>query len=821
MIFKKSYLTVFILLCVSCNVFAQTTPVDEKVAVLITGWGLPAGYVFEYAWRSHDAARIGDVTEYEGQPCKFGHVGPFPHQAHMLIIPWELSFSTPGGFPVGGSTLYELIFDNHGIYRYDSDADLYISGNPNEPPVFPDTIPPGMLITPLVEVLSQSGELQYGADPRTGEDTLAGWYAIGGGIFHPFSNGIGDLYDASPATYMRYYALMTGPPAETHEAKMPPSSVQAQDAHLEQLLENAFGDSIDVRHGAYNKVTGYSEHHWDVAADFANEGFRKMLLARETTDHNRYANEFFTLNYTKEKLCELGVLNDMQIEQTRQVGRTPEFNTMNVMNLQRFIEAHPEGSTIGIIYATRGLTWAANESGADFKPAHPWSKEVYHENAYLNYLSWKKAVQRAYGDRYDLVFTQGGVDSDLREDNFFTYALGNDVDLQGFGGETIFINTRDAIALAVADGLDKLVVAPCHWNYDNLDTILRMKEINDLPLTPKADLEAGYYDMLHCEDDNNTEIDCTSPDKAVEIAVASSYSNLAQEFATAYYVVLRGTLERFGLYPEGEEPAVEASRMVTKLSGGTVEVTNGASPIAGAKIVIPGDPYPDLPQTFAPDNATAPNDPADTLDCLWEDTEIIIGYQPQPAAMASAVAVGPAVHFGPYRNFFNRDVTVTIPYVSSLVGDNDVKVYIYNHLTTDWDPIDPETVDTINELVTFKTQVLGLFQAGADNVTLIVLDSFTAEAGAGQVTLKWSTKAEIDNTGFNVYRATSKGGPYSIINRELIAAQGSPAEGAAYIFVDETVQNRKAYYYKLEDIDTNGVTTMHGPAKATPRLIKK
>jgi len=68
---------------------------------------------------------------------------------------------------------------------------------------------------------------------------------------------------------------------------------------------------------------------------------RKMLLARETTDHNRYANEFFTGNYIKERLCEIGVLDEMEIYQTRQVGRTPEFNAMNVMNLREHIEAYP------------------------------------------------------------------------------------------------------------------------------------------------------------------------------------------------------------------------------------------------------------------------------------------------------------------------------------------------------------------------------------------------------------------------------------------------------------------------------------------------
>ena len=42
-------------------------------------------------------------------------------------------------------------------------------------------------------------------------------------------------------------------------------------------------------------------------------------------------------------------------------------------------------------------------------------------------------------------------------------------------------------------------------------------------------------------------------------------------------------------------------------------------------------------------------------------------------------------------------------------------------------------------------------------------------------------------------------------------------QGAAYEFVDADVQNRKTYYYKLEDIDLSGTSTMHGPVIATPR----
>jgi hypothetical protein len=103
--------------------------------------------------------------------------------------------------------------------------------------------------------------------------------------------------------------------------------------------------------------------------------------------------------------------------------------------------------------------------------------------------------------------------------------------------------------------------------------------------------------------------------------------------------------------------------------------------------------------------------------------------------------------------------------------------------------------------------------------TLITLSSFTATSSGRKVILEWSTASEIDNAGFNLYRAESENGEYMKINDNLIPAEGSATQGATYQFIDDNVKNRTTYYYKLEDIDTHGTSTMHGPVSATPRLI--
>jgi len=103
--------------------------------------------------------------------------------------------------------------------------------------------------------------------------------------------------------------------------------------------------------------------------------------------------------------------------------------------------------------------------------------------------------------------------------------------------------------------------------------------------------------------------------------------------------------------------------------------------------------------------------------------------------------------------------------------------------------------------------------------TLITLSAFDAHPEFGKITIVWSTASELDNAGFNLYRAETEQGPYSRINDTLIPAKGSATQGAQYEFIDKDVRLWKTYYYKLEDIDLNRVSSMHGPVSATLRLI--
>ena len=103
--------------------------------------------------------------------------------------------------------------------------------------------------------------------------------------------------------------------------------------------------------------------------------------------------------------------------------------------------------------------------------------------------------------------------------------------------------------------------------------------------------------------------------------------------------------------------------------------------------------------------------------------------------------------------------------------------------------------------------------------TMISLSGFAAIPRTKTILLTWSTETEIDTAGFNIYRAESENGDYIKINSELIPAEGSSTQSTSYEFIDKDVKNRKPYYYKLEDRDLGGNSTLHGPISATPRLL--
>lgn len=103
-------------------------------------------------------------------------------------------------------------------------------------------------------------------------------------------------------------------------------------------------------------------------------------------------------------------------------------------------------------------------------------------------------------------------------------------------------------------------------------------------------------------------------------------------------------------------------------------------------------------------------------------------------------------------------------------------------------------------------------------ITPVVLKSLSATAVENGILVAWETATEVNNLGFNIYRAELVDGERAKINPELIMSKLAPGDlfGATYEFLDESAAIGVTYYYWLEDVPLeSGVTPgIYGPISA-------
>ncbi|MDX9953332.1 MAG: DUF11 domain-containing protein, partial [Anaerolineae bacterium] len=101
-----------------------------------------------------------------------------------------------------------------------------------------------------------------------------------------------------------------------------------------------------------------------------------------------------------------------------------------------------------------------------------------------------------------------------------------------------------------------------------------------------------------------------------------------------------------------------------------------------------------------------------------------------------------------------------------------------------------------------------------DVPTAVELRYFRAVGQASGITLEWSTAVEIENFGFNLYRATEPDYTRASLLTFVPSECRGNLCGADYSHTDETAAPDSTYWYWLADVDMNGVETQHGPVSA-------
>jgi fibronectin type 3 domain-containing protein len=119
-----------------------------------------------------------------------------------------------------------------------------------------------------------------------------------------------------------------------------------------------------------------------------------------------------------------------------------------------------------------------------------------------------------------------------------------------------------------------------------------------------------------------------------------------------------------------------------------------------------------------------------------------------------------------------------------------------------------QAVDTSNNSSGNSNEASGTPTAGPDVTPPAAPKNLAAAAGDASVGLNWTANTESDLAGYNVFRGTTSGGPYTKINSSLVTAPS---------YNDTGVTNGTTYFYVVQAVDSsNNPSGNSNQATATP-----
>ena len=148
-----------------------------------------------------------------------------------------------------------------------------------------------------------------------------------------------------------------------------------------------------------------------------------------------------------------------------------------------------------------------------------------------------------------------------------------------------------------------------------------------------------------------------------------------------------------------------------------------------------------------------------------------------------------------------------LDYVTPTTGNTYGALVGFNNVGTN----DGGQLDSYQDIV---------FLDNPDQTLNVQLASFFAVGGNNRVALKWITESELNNLGFILKRGYRAEGPYEQIadytRDPELKGHGTSSTKHVYTYTDLSVLNGVTYWYKIIDVDINGVRTEHDPVSATP-----
>jgi hypothetical protein len=143
------------------------------------------------------------------------------------------------------------------------------------------------------------------------------------------------------------------------------------------------------------------------------------------------------------------------------------------------------------------------------------------------------------------------------------------------------------------------------------------------------------------------------------------------------------------------------------------------------------------------------------------------------------------------------------------------------HVTTVFSVVHTIDVTTTNVVTTTGGEDVYRNEVNDDSDAELIMDFIptavellhlgVGAVGGRGVQLEWATAVEIDNFGFNVYRAPVDDRSQATLL--TLVPSRARAGGATYLYED-TVPADGVWWYWVADVDTSGLETFHGPVSA-------
>jgi uncharacterized repeat protein (TIGR01451 family) len=304
---------------------------------------------------------------------------------------------------------------------------------------------------------------------------------------------------------------------------------------------------------------------------------------------------------------------------------------------------------------------------------------------------------------------------------------------------------------------------------------------------------------------------CVTPAVGAAGTITCTDSSLAVNATAAFTVVLQVTAGTASGTNIAETATATASNIVPNLTSNTataqVVVANANS--ADMAIVKTATPNPSVSDgdTLTYTLVVTNNGPASATNVIVTDvlpSDVTWLSQTTTAGTCSEAGGTVTCLLGTMAD--TATATITILTIAGAPGT------VSNTATVTADQTDPNLTNnssTWPETITAATKIgLQFFaaQQGKDKV------------GSNRVVLFWKTGGEAHNLGFNVYR--EQNGERVQLNSSLIAGSALLMRGTLpkhsakiYTWIDSSASAGSGSYW-LEDVDTNGTRTLHGPVSA-------